>query len=126
MRAVRSTGNASTELRVASLLRDEGLSGWRRHLQLPGRPDFAWPQQRVALFVDGCFWHACPHCKRPMPVNNAAYWRAKVDRNVARDRRVTRELRGAGWAVLRVWEHALDRPAGLLARVRRALASARS
>lgn len=118
MRAVRSTGNASTELRVMTLLREQGLSGWRRHLPLPGRPDFAWPKLKVALFVDGCFWHACPYCKRPMPVSNAAYWEAKVARNVSRDRRVRRELRGRGWIVLRIWEHSLVRPARALARVR--------
>jgi DNA mismatch endonuclease, patch repair protein len=122
MRAVRSTGNASTELRMVCILREQGLSGWRRHLPLPGRPDFAWPKQKVALFVDGCFWHACPRCNRPLPVTNAMYWKAKVARNVARDRRVTSELRSRGWTVLRVWEHALARPAALTARLRRALA----
>lgn len=57
MRAVRAHGNASTELVVAKLLRANGIRGWRRHLPLPGRPDFAWPTSKVALFVDGCFWH---------------------------------------------------------------------
>lgn len=121
MRAVKSRGNASTEGVVVKLLRTAGLSGWRRHLNKPGRPDFAWPKQKVALFVDGCFWHGCPVCNRTMPVTNADYWAAKVARNVARDRRISRELRRIGWSVLRVWEHALDRPGPLLARLRRAL-----
>src|SRR5690606_13552377 len=65
MRSIRGKGNATTELRMVAILRRERLAGWRRHLDLPGRPDFAWPSERVALFVDGCFWHGCPHCYRP-------------------------------------------------------------
>lgn len=122
MRAVKSAGNASTELRLARLLREHKLSGWRRHWGIPGRPDFAWPAHRVALFVDGCFWHGCPHCNRPMPVASADYWRGKIERNKARDNRTTRQLRRDGWAVLRVWEHSLKQPAPIVARIRRALA----
>lgn len=122
MRAVRSRGNASTEARLAGLLRKQGLSGWRRQLPLPGTPDFAWRKERVAVFVDGCFWHGCPKCLRPMPKTNAAYWIAKIDRNKARDRRVGRELRSRGWTVVRVWEHELDTPNRFLSRLTRALA----
>lgn len=121
MRAIRSQGNRSTELRLAGILRRAGLSGWRRHLPLAGTPDFAWPAQKVALFVDGCFWHGCPVCQRSSPTANATYWRAKIERNKRRDRRVARTLRAQGWAVIRVWEHALGGEPRLLARTRRAL-----
>lgn len=76
--------------------------------QLTVRPDFVFPRLKLALFVDGCFWHACPwHCRRP--AGNRAFWRAKLARNQTRDRLVTRTLRKAGWRVLRIWEHSLRR-----------------
>ena len=81
---------------------------------------------RVAIFVDSCFWHACPwHCRRPS--SNTAYWTAKMARNRARDRAVNRALRGLGWRVVRVWEHQLADPGRLeraVARVCAALGSA--
>ncbi len=105
--AVRSTGNRSTELRMAGILRKLGLSGWRRHQPLPGRPDFAWRRERVALFVDGCFWHGCPRCYSA-PKHNGSFWARKLAENTARDRRVNAELRRAGWRVIRVWECRVD------------------
>jgi DNA mismatch endonuclease (patch repair protein) len=72
------------------------------------RPDFVFRQVRLALFVDGCFWHGCPrHATKPK--NNAAFWRAKLAANRRRDALVTRTLRRAGWRVVRIWEHALPR-----------------
>ncbi len=122
MARIRSQSNASTELRMASLLRQVSMSGWRRHLPLAGHPDFAWPKQRVALFVDGCFWHG-HYCGRNMtPRSNARLWREKILRNRRRDRRVARGLRAEGWAVMRIWECALgDRPTACLGRLRRVL-----
>jgi DNA mismatch endonuclease (patch repair protein) len=64
--------------------------------------------QRVAIFVDGCFWHGCPVCRRA-PNSNQAYWERKVDRNRRRDRRITRRLRKEHWKVVRIWEHQLQR-----------------
>jgi DNA mismatch endonuclease (patch repair protein) len=70
--------------------------------------DFVFPRPKVAVFVDGCFWHGCPqHATKPR--HNAAFWRKKLAGNKARDRRVTRTLRRAGWRVLRLWEHELAR-----------------
>ena len=86
------------------------------------RPDFVFPKLRLAVFVDGCFWHACPiHATKPR--NNAAFWRKKLAANKARDRKVNRALRAAGWRVLRIWEHELApaRASQTLARIRRAL-----
>ncbi len=86
------------------------------------RPDFVFPKLRLAVFVDGCFWHGCPK-HETKPRNNAAFWRKKFAANTARDRLVTRTLRSANWRVLRLWEHELARKhqARLLRRIRRAL-----
>jgi DNA mismatch endonuclease (patch repair protein) len=66
--------------------------------------DVVFPRERIAVFVDGCFWHGCPEHGRA-PRRNSNYWREKLDRNAARDRRNTKALADAGWVVLRYWEH---------------------
>jgi len=188
MSRIRSTGNAATELRLVALMRAAGITGWRRHVQLPlgttarsaaqakssssskaqrstksaggrglrssqsaggspaapgkakagdkvkaraptpatrplrVRPDFIFRTQRVAVFVDGCFWHGCPrHGTRPR--QNRKFWDEKIARNRQRDLLVTRRLRQRGWTVLRLWECALTRlrQPHTLARLRRAL-----
>lgn len=106
MALVRGAGNASTELRLVAAFRAAGIRGWRRGSLLPGRPDFVFAAARLALFADGCFWHGCPRHHR-MPRTRRAFWRAKVEGNRRRDRRVDRALRALGWSVLRVWEHDL-------------------
>jgi DNA mismatch endonuclease (patch repair protein) len=89
---------------------------------LPGKPDFIFPKQRLAVFVDGCFWHGCRwHCR--MPKSRRNYWKPKIARNKKRDREVTRQLRRCGWKVFRVWEHALKRPVKMLGHVKVILAS---
>lgn len=86
------------------MLRRTGLSGWRRHARLLGRPDFSWPRERVAVFVDGCFWHGHDCGRNVTPKTNAEAWREKLEGNRARDRKVARVLRRKGWKVIRVWE----------------------
>lgn len=103
MRAVRSRRNESTELAFARVLREHKITGWRRHLPLSGRPDFSWPSLRIAVFVDGCFWHGCPRCYTS-PKTNKAFWVEKVESNRRRDKRVTAQLRRMGWKVVRIWE----------------------
>jgi len=120
MSRIRGKGNERTELRMLALLRAQKVSGWRRHLPLPGTPDFAFLESKVVLFVDGCFWHGCPDCYQPPKVNRA-FWLAKVDRNQRRDRRVDRELRGDGWKVLRIRQCALRVPERVMRRVLKAL-----
>jgi len=84
MAAIRSHGNKDTELKLVSILRAARITGWRRHQPLPGRPDFIFRRQRLAVFVDGCFWHGCPrHCR--MPRGNREYWQRKIAGNVARE-----------------------------------------
>jgi len=121
MSKIRGSGNASTELRLIAVFRALGITGWRRKHPLVGKPDFVFPQLKLAVFVDGCFWHGCPrHAVQPR--QNAKFWREKITRNQARDRLVTRSLRAAGWRVLRLWEHELTRKneRRLLARLRKA------
>ncbi len=121
MGLIRSRGNRRTEMRLIEAFRSEGIRGWRRHLPLPGKPDFAFRAERLLVFVDGCFWHGCAKCYR-RPASNRTYWDAKVVRNRKRDRKVTRELKKRGWRVLRVWEHDLKAMPKLIRRVRNALA----
>ena len=105
MRAVKGSGT-SLERRLWSMLAGMGLSGWRRNApDIPGRPDAAFERKNVAVFVDGCFWHGCPHCSRPMPKSNADYWISKIRRNVERDDETNRELSDRGWSIIRIWEH---------------------
>jgi len=108
MAAVRGHRNKSTELRLLAILRGCRFTGWRRNHPLPGKPDFAFPKLKLAVFVDGCFWHGCRQ-HGSMPKSNAEYWLAKVARNKRRDREVGRLLRDKGWEVLRIWEHELSR-----------------
>jgi DNA mismatch endonuclease (patch repair protein) len=120
MSRIRSRGNKDTELALVRVFRAQGITGWRRQVEVRSRrsevgslsfkvrPDFVFPKRRLAVFVDGCFWHGCPkHETRPK--NNAAFWRKKFATNKARDRLVTRTLRRNGWRVLRLWEHELAR-----------------
>ncbi|MGH8004995.1 MAG: very short patch repair endonuclease [Limisphaerales bacterium] len=105
MAAVRSKGNKSTESRFRAILAASGLRGWQMQVQsLPGRPDFTFKRKKIAIFVDGCFWHGCPKCYR-RPKSKRSYWDAKVERNRLRDQKNRQSLRKMGWVTLRLWEH---------------------
>lgn len=108
MSTIRGRANISTELKIAGILRAAGIKGWRRHLPLPGRPDFTFPEQRVCIFVHGCFWHDCPRCKKRSSTR-PEYWADKIEVNRRRDRRVSRELRQRGYKVIVIWECTLRR-----------------
>lgn len=82
-----------------------------------GKPDFVFSKQKVALFVDGCFWHGCPKHAN-MPRNNQEFWAKKLQGNKDRDKLVNRELRKLGWTVVRVWEHELKEPQKVAARIK--------
>lgn len=109
MSRIRGRDNKSTERRMAALLRAHGIAGWKLHpADVPGHPDIYFPVLRVAIFLDGCFWHACGRCFQ-MPVGNNRFWRDKLLANVRRDRKVSRLLRRSGVKVWRIWEHDLER-----------------
>jgi len=106
MARVRGAGNKSTEGRVEAALVTAGVEGWEKHPKgVLGKPDFYFPRQRVAVFVDGCFWHGCPVCARRTPTVRAEFWRGKIDENRRRDEHQRRRLRRQGYHVMRVWEH---------------------
>ena len=119
MAAIRSTGNKGTELKLAEILRKNGITGWRRHQSVFGKPDFIFRKAQLAVFVDGCFWHGHPS-KCRMPHTNRRYWAAKIARNMARDKLVTRILRKKGWNVIRIWEDSVRKPSTVV-RLRKAL-----
>jgi len=108
MRAIKSRGNASTEKKLIQLFKTNKISGWRRNSTILGRPDFAFPQRRIALFADGCFWHG-HGCRNLTPAQNAEYWRKKIQRNMERDKEVTRTLKKQNWQVVRIWECEISR-----------------
>jgi DNA mismatch endonuclease (patch repair protein) len=121
MAAIRSRGNKDTELKLATIMRSAGISGWRRHQPVLGRPDFVFRRFRLAIFVDGCFWHGCPKHGRD-PGTNRDYWLPKLRRNRDRDTAVSRQLARAGWTVVRLWEHQLSNPEAVSRRITRTLA----
>lgn len=120
MSRVKGRGNRLTELRLIELFRSHSFVGWRRNARVFGRPDFVFPKLRVAVFVDGCFWHGCP-THGSVPASNRDFWSAKLERNKRRDRVVNTELKKRGWKPVRVWQHELRRPAPLMRRLERIL-----
>ena len=133
MSRIRGRGNKETELALAKLLRAYGIAGWRRQQSIRlratmrrarrSRPtnirtDFVFRRERVAVFVDGCFWHGCPKHAN-MPASNRAFWKKKLTGNKFRDGFVTRQLRREGWRVIRIWEHELGQGSGQESEVRR-------
>ena len=116
MAAIRSKGNKATELKLVSILRAHGIKGWRRNQRLPGSPDFVFWRERLAVFVDGCFWHACPKHGR-MPDSNRSFWSRKLKRNKQRDKVISKRLRIAGWRVIRLWAHDLAKPKTVVGRL---------
>ena len=97
--------NTKPELKVRAALREVGLSGYRLHWKkAPGKPDICFPGRHVAIFVNGCFWHRCPHCGLTMPKSNVEFWEAKFARNRARDARDNALLVSGGWTVITIWE----------------------
>ncbi len=109
MQANRSV-DTRPEIKLRKALWQAGLRGYRVAPHgIPGSPDIVFLRQKVAVFVHGCFWHRCPHCKLPLPRTNADFWQAKFQRNVDRDVRTQNTLQSAGWQTIVVWECALQR-----------------
>lgn len=98
----RDTG---PELVLRNALAHIGVRGYRLHRKgVLGRPDLSFGPARLAVFVNGCFWHRCPHCRLPLPKTHTLWWRAKFERNVGRDREKADLLHQQGWRVLTLWE----------------------
>jgi DNA mismatch endonuclease (patch repair protein) len=103
MKQVRSKNNISTEIKMSKLFKKYGIKGWRRQYNIIGKPDFAFPMLKLALFIDGCFWHG-HNCRNLKPKTNSAYWFNKIRKNKERDYRVSEYLKEKGWSVVRIWE----------------------
>ncbi len=93
------------ELSLRRALWRESVRGYRvNYKKAPGRPDIAFPARKIAIFVNGCFWHRCPFCHPGFPKSHKAFWKKKFDKNIRRDKEKTEELEKNGWKVLSIWE----------------------
>lgn len=103
MQKVRSKGNKSTELKLIEVFREMGITGWKRNYPVKGHPDFVFLKKKIAVFVDGCFWHG-HDCRNTRPADNQEYWQKKRERNIRHDKEVTELFESRGWRVMRIWE----------------------
>lgn len=103
MRNIKSKGNKSTEIRLIKIFCNEGIKGWRRGYPVKGHPDFVFLEKRVAIFVDGCFWHG-HNCRNTHPKENEDYWSKKIDGNIKHDKEISEIFIKRGWTVVRIWE----------------------
>jgi DNA mismatch endonuclease Vsr len=122
MRSITGRNNRTTELRFRLALVRSGMKGWTvRPSNVDGNPDFWFAALKVAVFVDGCFWHGCEIC-HCVPKSNTAFWSTKFARNRAKDARITEQLSSGGIKVVRFWEHELrDDLKGCVSRLERML-----
>lgn len=103
MQKIKSKGNKSTEICLIQVFQGQGIKGWRRGYPVKGHPDFVFLKKRVAIFVDGCFWHG-HDCRNTRPEENKDFWMKKIGRNIEHDKAVTKMFTDRGWKVLRIWE----------------------
>ena len=97
--------NTKPELALRKALYHSGLSGYRLHWKkIPGRPDITYPGKKIAIFVNGCFWHRCPYCNPPFPKTHVEFWDEKFKKNIERDQRKLVDLERIGWHVIVFWE----------------------
>ena len=103
MRTVKSKNTKSTELKLIQLFKENHITGWLHNYNVKGHPDFVFLEKRIAIFVDGCFWHG-HDCRNTRPTDNAEYWAKKRERNIQRDKEITERFEKRGWKVVRIWE----------------------
>jgi DNA mismatch endonuclease (patch repair protein) len=107
MSRIRSE-QTGVEMALRKYLWRKGWRGYRINFKdLPGKPDIAYIPKKVAIFVDGCFWHKCPRCYAE-PKTNKDYWIPKIQRNIDRDQQQNIILENMGWTVVRIWEHEIE------------------
>lgn len=107
MAAIRGK-NTAPEMKIRQMLYARDMRGYRIHYSLPRKPDIVFTKQKIAIFIDGCYWNKCPQCFQE-PQKNRDFWIKKINGNVERDTRVNTELTDSGWIVLRFWEHDLKK-----------------
>ena len=103
MSRIKSKKNKSTELKLIEVFKKNSITGWRRNYRVKGHPDFVFLDRKIAVFVDGCFWHG-HDCRNTHPSSNQAYWDRKIARNIKHDREITERFKKRGWTVIRIWE----------------------
>jgi len=103
MSRISSKKNKSTEIKLITLFKANGVKGWRRGYSVKGHPDFVFLKQKIAIFVDGCFWHG-HNCRNTRPKDNEEFWQKKRERNIAHDKQINELFQKRGWTVIRVWE----------------------
>lgn len=103
MSKVHSKNNKSTELKLIQVFKENGITGWKRNYPVKGHPDFVFLDKKIAVFVDGCFWHG-HDCRNTRPSDNADYWTKKRERNMKHDKEITELFERRGWTVIRIWE----------------------
>lgn len=108
MKRVKSSGNKSTEVKLIRFFKDNHITGWRRNYKVKGHPDFVFHNKKIAIFVDGCFWHG-HDCRNTRPADNNEYWENKRRRNIEHDRQVTELFQSRVWTVIRIWECELQK-----------------
>jgi DNA mismatch endonuclease (patch repair protein) len=122
-RVMRSNKGKDTkpEIIMRLSLREMGLHGYRLHWKkVPGRPDIAFPGRKIAIFVNGCYWHRCPICDLKLPKSNTDFWKAKFERNKARDEKKRNDLEELGWKVFAIWECEINEdPSNCALRIKR-------
>jgi len=97
--------NTKPEIALRKALWNSGVRGYRLNWKkAPGRPDISFPGRKIAIFINGCYWHRCPTCDLPLPKSNTEFWKEKFDNNIARDKKKNKELLDLGWNVLVFWE----------------------
>jgi DNA mismatch endonuclease (patch repair protein) len=96
--------NTGPEVKLRKLLFAHGTRGYRIHFDLPGKPDIVFTKKKIAIFIDGCFWHKCPICFKEPETRNE-FWMKKIQSNIDRDKKVNAQLKTEGWTILRLWEH---------------------
>ncbi len=108
MQAVKGK-RTKLEKRLFSMLAGMSLKGWKQNASnITGKPDVVFVDQKVVIFVDGCFWHGCPVCQNKLPQTNREYWERKITRNVELAKSHNEQLRREGWTVVRIWEHEIS------------------
>jgi len=103
MQHVKPKGNKTTELKLIEFFKKNHITGWRRNYRVKGHPDFVFLNMKIAVFVDGCFWHG-HDCRNTRPTENAEFWNAKRQHNIEHDQAVTVYFQQRGWTVIRIWE----------------------
>jgi DNA mismatch endonuclease, patch repair protein len=113
--------NTGPEVKLRKLLYSDGIRGYRIHFNLIGKPDIVFVRKKIAIFIDGCFWHKCPKCFK-IPETRQEFWMKKINSNIKRDTIVNEYLQNNGWLVIRIWEHEINKhPESVLAQIKEKL-----